>query len=145
MFLWDFKMHWMWSSGDDMDSGIKSGDLTHRVILFQEEEKNRYNLALLEERNGDYFINTTSNNQDVVKIITTVIKTVLEFLQEHPKAVIIIRASDEKRLRIYNSIIQRHYKSLSEEIRFFGVENDKGEPYDVRKNYDWFVIARKNK
>ncbi len=59
--------------------------------------------------NGEQRDDTISNNQDYVKVLSTVAKAVYEFLDLHPDAIIEIEAVDEKRLRLYNLIFKRRY------------------------------------
>lgn len=109
-------------------------------IIFQEEGNNVFNLTLIEKRNGVLRDDVTSNNQDVVKIFSTVVKAILKFSETNKDAIIEIRATETKRLRIYNALIQRYHLNFQNQLIILGVKNEKKGPFQPNKSYDWFVI-----
>ena len=113
-------------------------------IIFQEEGNNRFNLTLIEKRDGQLRDDVTSNNQDVVKIFSTVVQAILKFTKTNKDAVIELRASDAKRLRVYNALILRYHLNFKNQLTILGVKNEQIEPVQSEKTYDWFVIKRKS-
>ncbi|MEM6321797.1 MAG: hypothetical protein AAF960_29320 [Bacteroidota bacterium] len=113
-------------------------------IIFQDEGNNVFNLTLIEKRNGELRDDVTSNNQDFVKIFSTVVKVILIFTEQNKDAAIEIRATDAKRLRVYNALIQRYYDNFQNKLTILGIKNEKEEPLQLDKSYDWFVIKWKN-
>jgi len=113
-------------------------------IIFQEEGDNVFNLTLIEKRNGELRDDVTSNNQDFVKIFSTVVKAILIFTEQNKNAIVEMRATDAKRLRVYNALIQRYYHHFQNELTILGVKNDKKTAFQLSESYDWFVIKWKN-
>jgi len=112
-------------------------------ILFQEQEDGHYNLALVEYRKGRLLDDVTSNNNDIVLIFATVIKSILKFMNKVPHAIIEVKTTDEKRLRVYNAIIQRHHQKFKHQLIFFGIIEDNRHTIEAGKSYESFVIEKK--
>src|SRR5687768_12308580 len=91
-----------------------------------------------------------SNNQDIVRIISTVIDTMKDFLKENPTAKLVFTGSTEDRTDFYKRILSRHHQALSAQytITALGV-NEKGNLTEIEfdphgKNiYAAFLIKNK--
>lgn len=100
-----------------------------------------FNLALCVVRGGIFEDDILTNNEDFVKTISSVAKAIKDFFKTYPDAVIQVRALGEKRLRIYNRIFQRKYHELEELYFIEGILQNKREPYQPDRFYDYFEIS----
>jgi hypothetical protein len=85
-----------------------------------------------------------TNNQDIVKVLNTVAKTVYIFLNQYPNSTILIKPVDEKRSKLYNTIFQRHIKVIELSFEIKGYIKDVVEPYSPLKIYDILQLKLKN-
>ena len=81
-----------------------------------------------------------SNNQDIEKIMATVIQTILHFLETYPQKSVFFEGSTEARIRLYQIIISREYQSISKRFSIQGLTESGFEEYQKNKNYDGFLI-----
>ena len=99
-----------------------------------------YNLALgtvLE--NGTVNFQDNSNNGDLVKVFSTVIKCIKIFTDDFPGKIIFFKGNTVQKTRVYNEIIRRHYDEFSVYFNIFGVNADGSaytiDKFDCSKNY----------
>ncbi len=103
-----------------------------------------YNLALCLERNGQLFDDIATNNKDFSKTMFTVAKALELFFINHPGATVQIRASDDKRLRVYNGIFKRKYDEISQLYSVYGISiEDEKEIYSSERYYIGFELSVK--
>lgn len=98
--------------------------------------------------------NVRANNGDMMKILSTVAFTVIDFIRNHPDSVVYIRGSDSVRTRVYQIAINKHYDEIIRDYDLYGhvfipateikKEQDYNEPFQKNKNYYGF-FAIKNK
>ena len=77
--------------------------------------KNFFNLAfgdLLPDDSIDDMAN--SNNGDIVKVLTTVVRILEDFTLKYPQANIFFAGSTEERTILYKRIIKRYYSTFKE-------------------------------
>jgi hypothetical protein len=73
-----------------------------------------------------------SNNQDIVKIMTTIIATMKDFLKENPTAKLVFTGSTDDRTSFYKRILSRHYQTLSAQYTITGLaEDESGIPVEM--------------
>ena len=78
-----------------------------------------------------------SNNQDIVKIISTVIDTIKDFLKENPTAKLVFTGSTDDRTDFYKQILSRHYQALSVQYTITALaEDEKGNPTEIEFDPD---------
>lgn len=121
--------------------GVKGTIL--KVIIFEHLKNRRYNLAFGDVVNNQLDDEVISNNQDFVKVISTVAIAIYEFLERNPKAIIEIDPIDSKRALFYNRIFQRRYIEIILILDVFGVIGKKRERYNPEKLYQEFEIEAK--
>ena len=114
-----------------------------KVIWFQFQGGNSYNLAFGDVVNGDLEDSTISNNGDYVKVISTVVNAISYFFKEYPNAAIEINPIDKKRARFYNTIFRRRHEEIKNTYHLIGVIAEEEEVYAKEKHYERFVISRK--
>lgn len=114
------------------------------LVMFQPTEiENRFNLALCAVVDGKLRDDINTNNDDFLKIFSTVAVAAYTFLEIHPGATLEIGASDDRRLRVYNGIIRRRLREIEERFEIRGVIQGEEEPYDPTQFYNSFVFEHK--
>ncbi len=113
-------------------------------IWFQFRRKNRYNLAFGDFIGGELSDSNISNNQDFVRVMSTVAFAIREFLKEYPKSTIEIRAVDDKRLGFYHTIFKRHLREIQKDFMLFGILDKQKEAFNPEKCYDRFEVKLRN-
>ncbi|WP_298709206.1 hypothetical protein [Chitinophaga sp.] len=101
----------------DFDSEGVHGFIRKRVE-FKMLQENHFNVGF-----GDlidkYWVDDTaeSNNGDVVKIFSTIVRVIEDFMAVHPKATLYFTGSTMQRTRIYSIILKRHYARFSKQFQ----------------------------
>lgn len=120
-----------------------------KTVVFSPLGKKLWNLGFGDLRyNGDIDDSTVSNNDDLVKVISTVAKIAYEFSDKYPLRRLQIKPVDEKRKRLYNHVFRRHYATISADFDIIGITgfNDSIiEKYSPEKTYNMFELNRKIK
>ncbi len=116
-----------------------------KAVAFQLNKKGTWNLGF-GDLEDDYKVNdkTISNNQDVLKVLSTVAKVAYIFIETYPDRVISIVPVDEKRKLLYNRVFQRHFEDIDKQFEVIGTINESDEPYSTGKMYDEFTLKFKN-
>lgn len=114
-----------------------------KFIAFQPIEPFRYNLVFGDVIDGVYEHDVVSNNQDLYKVISTVVFAIHVFFFNFPLANVEIEAVDKKRLRLYNAIFSRKYNEIKEDFYVYGYLEGKIEPYSPNTFYEKFKISLK--
>ncbi|SEJ12591.1 hypothetical protein SAMN05216327_106212 [Dyadobacter sp. SG02] len=92
-----------------------------------------------------------SGNGDMPKVIATVARIAMDFLTKNPDSVLSFEGyMDEKsalhgrnhRNVLYQRAINSNWAELSEEFRFWGVQEGKFEEYSVGTHYDQILVGR---
>jgi uncharacterized protein DUF6934 len=90
------------------------GQIKKRIEFTALRKRGYYNVAFGDVMKDGRVTDTVySNNQDIAKIIATVIDTMKDFLKENPAAKLVFTGSTDDRTNFYKKILSRHYKTLS--------------------------------
>ena len=108
-----------------------------KLVVYTPVDDLIYNLALVDVMpDGSLADNVTTNNQDVRRVIATVIQTVLAFFERYSDGLVYFRGSDDVRTRFYRILITRELEQASQPFSIYGKTADgkyelfiKGEPY----------------
>lgn len=84
-----------------------------------------------------------SNNKDTKKILATVAKTVVAFLNEHPTAIIMAQGSTPSRTRLYQMGITQFWEEINEQFEVKGFINNDWYSFEKGKNFEAFFIFKK--
>lgn len=100
----------------DFESEGVHGFIRKRVE-FSVIKKNHYNVGF-GDMDGDDFIDDTvvSNNGDLLRVFSTVIRVIEEFMLMYPAATLIFTGSTQQRNRIYRVILTRNFERYSKEF-----------------------------
>lgn len=105
-----------------------------------------FNLGLVDAlSDGSYSDKSVTNNDDMEKVMATVIRTLLRFFEKYPTKMVYIEGSTAERTRLYRIIISRELSAIEELFAIYGLLDSLSEPFQKNQNYDAFVIALKNK
>lgn len=100
-----------------------------------------YNLGLFDVTEaGEYDDLSVSNNQDLEKIMVTVVRTLLLFFQQHPNAQVFFTGSTASRTRLYRIVIGKVWTETQPQFELRGIRNDQIESFDPDRNYEGFLI-----
>jgi hypothetical protein len=119
-----------------------------KVIVYSPFQDNSdvFNLGLVDAlEDGSYSDKTVTNNDDMAKVMATVIRTLLRFFEKYPTKMVYIEGSTDERTRLYRIIISRELSEIEQIFTVYGVLDSISEPFQKNQNYNAFVIALKNK
>ena len=114
-----------------------------KIILFDLQDNGEWNLGFGDWSKGKVDDSVISNNHDAFKVIGTVAKATLDFFEEYPESIVIIKPVDEKRKKLYNTVFQRHFKDINPLFDVVGFINGEKEVYSPQKFFDSFKIPLK--
>ena len=117
-----------------------------KAVVFQDVGNGLYNLALLdrEEKNSSWSDKSNSNNGDLAKVMATVARIILVFLEKHPFATIYIEANSKSRNTLYYRILRNYHEMFASSLILEASANGAIEVFHVDKDYDYFYIRKKD-
>jgi hypothetical protein len=125
------------------ESDGPQGKIT-KIIEFARIDGNIWNLGFGDWQKEGISDTVISNNQDILKVMNTVVQSVYIFLNQYPDSIILIKPVDEKRSILYNTIFQRHLKDIELSFDVKGYIKGVIEPYSPLKIYDVLQIKLKD-
>ncbi len=114
-----------------------------KIIRFDYLENDRWNLGFGDFRRGELDDFTTSNNQDLVKIINTIAQSVYIFMETNPGQIVEIKPADEKRKQLFNRIFARRWPEIESFFLVLGIVDGQREAYSPDGFYDSFEVSSK--
>jgi hypothetical protein len=114
-----------------------------KFVLFEKMENDNFNLAFGDIIDGRTVDNVVSNNHDIEKTVSTVVKAVHLFFKENPNAKVEFDAVDERRLKLYNRIFSRRYIEIIGDFAVYGFKDGIKETYSPSSIYTKFEISLK--
>jgi len=118
-----------------------------KVVQFQQISvaDNIYNLGFgdFNEEIDEVDDLSVSNNQDTQKVLATVAKTVLNFMQNHPTAIVMAKGSTPSRTRLYQMGISQFWEEIATAFDVKGFKDNNWYPYERGKNFEAFFIVKK--
>jgi hypothetical protein len=110
-----------------------------------------YNLGFgdLDKETGGIDDKIESRNGDTEKVLATVANTANEFWEEYPDALLFFRGSQplgEKplRTRLYQMGLNKYMSEINTIADVFGFIENEWEDFEINKNYNAFLILRKD-
>jgi hypothetical protein len=119
-----------------------------KVVEFyklEEYEEEVYNLAFGDWDDKDQHFDdlAITNNSDRDKVLATVAATVFEFMEDHPRAIILAWGSTKSRTRLYQMGIARLWDQISLLFEIQGNINSTWQPFQKGVNFDAFLLKAK--
>lgn len=101
-----------------------------------------FNLAFGDWDKDSHRINdlSISNNIDTEKVLATVAATIIDFITDHPDAIIIATGSTPSRTRLYQMGIAKVLAEISQKFEIQGYIKDSWQPFQKGVNYSAFLL-----
>jgi hypothetical protein len=117
-----------------------------RFRQVKELGNNTYNLVFgdWDETAGHLDDRTISNNNDRLKVLSTVARSVVEFLKSRPDAIILVRGSTFPRVRLYQMAVSTYWPIINQQYEIYGKVAGKYLPFEKGINYQEFLLFKKN-
>jgi hypothetical protein len=90
-----------------------NGSIT-KVVQIQPLTEDIYNFSFGDlQQDGTVDDTVETNNRDVVKVLSTIIGIMQDFMRDRPDAKVFFTGSTQQRTNVYRLLISRYYKQLS--------------------------------
>lgn len=119
-----------------------------KVVIYTPFQDNPdiFNLALADAfPDGSFSDKSVTNNEDMEKVMATVIRTLLRFFEKHSSKMVYVEGSTIERTRLYRIIISRELSEIEKIFTIYGLLEFDTEVFRKNQNYNAFVITLKNK
>ncbi len=84
-----------------------------------------------------------SNNQDMEKVLATIIQIIFEFFKTRTGKIILILGSTASRSRLYQIVIAKNITEMNDILLVKGIRNGEVEDFVSGVNYEGFLIKMK--
>ena len=127
------------------------GQIKKRIEFTALKKRGYYNVGFGDVmKNGRVSDTNYSNNQDIVKIIATVVDTMKDFLKENPSAKLVFTGRTDDRTSFYKKILKRYYKTLSVHYTITALTEDENgnfveAEFDPSEENNYLVFFVRNK
>lgn len=117
----------------------------HKAVQFEKIGADIYNLAFGDlDESREINDLCVSNNQDMNKVLATVVRTALTFFEAYSDRRVYFTGSSKARLRVYSAILAREFENWKPVFEVLGMQNGKLAPFEQGVNYEAFIINRKS-
>ena len=108
------------------------GEITKIVQIEPLAGENLYNIGFGDlTSEGHVDDKVESNNEDIVKVLATVIHIIQDFLAEKPEAKLFFTGSTTQRTEVYRLILVRYYPELSKTYSITALKKESREVIEV--------------
>ena len=117
-----------------------------KVLQFQKMDvDNRYNLAMADWINNSLNFDNRSGNDDLPKILGSVVEIVEDFMHNYPNAEIYIEGNTPAKTRLYQMEISKNLEEISRHFNIYGLKEAQGDFFNFTKgrNYIGFLVTHK--
>ena len=117
-----------------------------KVIKFVHMVGNLYNLAFgdIDESTGQTMDTVVTNNNDSLKVLSTIAACVHDFTVKYPNALIFMKGSTHSRTRLYRRAITTNWSLINDDYVVYGQMEDGWEEFVFGEDYVAFLIHRNN-
>lgn len=125
---------------------VSSTKVIEKAVIFNkvDEENGIYELIFGDLEDGFVNVKNVSDNQDMLLVLGTVIKTIYLFFERNSNKTVIFMGSSTARNRIYRAIISKFISEINNNFEIFGTNFDGiDEPFVKEKDYFAFKIRLK--
>ena len=121
------------------------GDILKLIVFKKIFIESLYNLSLLDVmQDGSLSDTTSSNNDDLRKILSTIIQVIGDYTYRFPERSIFFQGSDDgRRMTLYQKAITNHLFILEPDYLIVGIKDGKEEDFDPAETYDAILVKRK--
>jgi hypothetical protein len=117
-----------------------------KIIAYQPVQGSQllYNLALLDQNeDGTLDDLVVSNNQDMPRILATVIATMGQFFRRNKSAIVLFQGSTPARTRLYRIVIAKNSALFEGTFIVKGLLENKFENFTANRPYEVFSVSLK--
>ena len=117
-----------------------------KVIQYQETElPGVFNLAFgdLDVENNTVDDTVISNNGDMEMVLSTVVKSLYQFYEHHPDAIVYASGSSHTRNRLYRMGISKYYEEITNDFYVLGQVDDMFIEFELIRDYIGFLAKKK--
>ncbi|MEI9956029.1 MAG: hypothetical protein WDM90_06920 [Ferruginibacter sp.] len=124
----------------------KKGQVEKVIQFSLVNQNNLYNLAFGDKNlfTGEIEDKVVTDNGDSEKVLATVVAAIYAFCDKFPDAWIYATGSTSARTRLYRMGINKYYDIVEIDFEIFGQLQSEWQRYEKGKDYEAFVIQRKN-
>ena len=114
-----------------------------KVVLFQKIGVDFYNLAFgdWDQENKKINDKARSNNADREMVLSTIAVTIMDFMIQHPEAMVFCKGSTTARTRMYQMALFANWKAVKKQFRIDGFSEGEWRIVKPDSNYEAFVIS----
>ena len=126
---------------------IGPNGLSKKKIVYSslEDVSELYNLSLFEVlEDGTLDIYFESKNQDLPRIMATIVSTIFEFFKRYPDKKVVFTGSTPERTRLCGIVIRKLFEQTKDQFNIEGItENGKFEYFSPNQIYFAYVVSQK--
>jgi hypothetical protein len=126
---------------------IGSTIIQKAIVFYELDVPFLYSLVLADiEKDGTLSVENRSNNGDMIKNLATVYRTIEQFLNGNPRALIAFKGNTAPKTRLYQIAISKYLDRFLERYLIWGVrcDNGKHEPFKINHSYKAFFVTNKS-
>ncbi|SDG12809.1 hypothetical protein SAMN04487996_115123 [Dyadobacter soli] len=126
---------------------IGSTIIEKAIIFYELDVPFLYSLLLGDiEEDGSISAESRSNNGDMIKNLTTVYRTIEQFLNNNPRALVAFQGNTAAKTRLYRIAISKYLDRFLDRYLIWGVRCDNGrhEPFQINQSYRAFFVTIKS-
>ena len=114
-----------------------------KYVIFTPIDSRCYNLALVDlEEDGRLSDTTVSNNDDLERVLSTVIQIILKFLNHNLDCEVSFAGSTPERTRLYRIVINKYINDFSDHLSVDGILPEQSrEAFKPNRPYLSFVLS----
>lgn len=91
----------------------------------------------------DWTDEAETNNQDLVKVMATVVHAALIYSEKFPQKGMVARPLDKRRKKLYDAIVRRNFDEISKIFEILGFQDGQLGPYSIINDFDAIILFRK--
>ena len=123
----------------------KSGWIIKSILFNKLEEEDLYNLALFDYLSDEKKWSDTNRSQPkkLSMLFFTISEMVLDFLNNHPEAIVSFQGNTQSKSRLYSIFISHHLDVIAGKFQVLGETENEIERFQANKKYLTIFILRK--
>ncbi|MES2328710.1 MAG: hypothetical protein V4539_03840 [Bacteroidota bacterium] len=116
----------------EFDSIGPKGVIKKAVEITALKRTNTFNFGFGDLReDGSINDKSETNNDDLLQVLSTVIKIMDEFIDKNPSAILFFQGSTDQRTKVYQYILKRNFEQFDRKFTITGISSGDGIPHEV--------------
>ena len=124
---------------------VSEQKIIQKVVVYEPLQDDLYHFGFGDlTESGDIDYKIVSKNNDMDKVLMTVVKTMFLFFEHYPDKKLVFGGSTESRSRLYRQIVARFLENIELyfEVQGFTTYGEQ-EPFQRNRDYYAFLISQK--